>query len=195
MYNQVDVRLISLLAWIVCKLFFSKITQPFRQKSHECALKLTDLWNTSLQLFDLNYKFELVGASLLALAKSIYYYFWYEKGIEIGSQTSLKTSQRGGYNGTQTLASMVSKISRICLRFKETLGVRRTRKLGDLDLDTGTSFVPTGKLPGSSGENITREGRGVSPSEEQIADCISTVREESSISLLIEEHVFDIAEV
>ena len=47
----------------------------------------------------------------------------------------------------------------------------------------------------SSGENITREGRGISPSEEQIADCISTVREESSISLLIEEHVFDIAEV
>ena len=38
-----------------------------------CALKLTDLWNTSLKLFDLNYKFELVGASLLALAKSIYY--------------------------------------------------------------------------------------------------------------------------
>ena len=36
-------------------------------------LKLTDLWNTSL-LFDLNYKFELIGASLLALAKSIYYY-------------------------------------------------------------------------------------------------------------------------
>ena len=146
-------------------------------------------------MFDLNYKFELVGASILALAKSIDYYFWYEKGIEIGSQTSLKTSQRGGYNGTQTLASMVSKISRICLRFKETLGVRRTRKLGDLDLDTGTSFVPTGKLPGSSGENITREGRGVSPSKEQIADCISRVREESSISLLIEEHVFDIAEV
>ena len=43
----------------------------FPQKSHECALKLTDLWNTSL-LFDLNYKFELIGASLLALAKSIY---------------------------------------------------------------------------------------------------------------------------
>ena len=60
------VRLISLLAWTVCKLFYSKITQPFRQKSHECALKLTDLWNTSLQLFDLNYKFELVGALLLA---------------------------------------------------------------------------------------------------------------------------------
>ena len=37
-----------------------------------CALKLTELWNTSL-LFDLNYKFELIGASLLALAKSIYY--------------------------------------------------------------------------------------------------------------------------
>ena len=32
-----------------------------------------DLWNTSLQLFNLNYKFELVGASLLALAKSMYY--------------------------------------------------------------------------------------------------------------------------
>ena len=35
--------------------------------------KVNDLWNTNLQLFDLNYKFELVGASLLALAKSIYY--------------------------------------------------------------------------------------------------------------------------
>ena len=30
--------------------------------------------NTSLQLFDLNYTFELVGALLLALAKSIYYF-------------------------------------------------------------------------------------------------------------------------
>ena len=30
------------------------------------------MWNTSL-LFDLNHKFELIGASLLALAKSIYY--------------------------------------------------------------------------------------------------------------------------
>ena len=71
---QVDVRLISLLAWTVCKLFFFKFTQPFHQKSHECALKLTDFWNTSLQLFDLNYKFaESRGASLLALAKSIYY--------------------------------------------------------------------------------------------------------------------------
>ena len=71
---KVDVRLISLLAWTVCKLFFSKITYPFHQKSHQCALKLTDLWNTfiSLQLFDLNYKFKLVGASLLALAKYIY---------------------------------------------------------------------------------------------------------------------------
>ena len=36
-----------------------------------CALKLTELWNTSL-LFDLNYKY-VNGASLLALAKSIYY--------------------------------------------------------------------------------------------------------------------------
>ena len=69
---QLDIRLSSLLAWTFCKLFFSKITWPFPQKSHECALKLTDLWNTSL-LFDLNYKFELIGASLLALAKSIYY--------------------------------------------------------------------------------------------------------------------------
>ena len=39
--------------------------------SHECALKLTDLWKTTLLLY-LNYKFELIGASLLALAKSIY---------------------------------------------------------------------------------------------------------------------------
>ena len=32
------------------------ITWPFDEKSHKCALKLTELWNTSL-LFDLNYKF------------------------------------------------------------------------------------------------------------------------------------------
>ena len=39
-----------------------------------CSKKLTDLWNTIASLlFDLNYKFELIGASLLALAKSIYY--------------------------------------------------------------------------------------------------------------------------
>ena len=44
------------LSWAVCKLFFSKITKPFPQKSHESALKLTELWNTSL-VFDLNYKF------------------------------------------------------------------------------------------------------------------------------------------
>ena len=38
-----------------------------------CALKLTELWNTSL-LFDLNYNLNiLMEASLLALAKSIYY--------------------------------------------------------------------------------------------------------------------------
>ena len=36
--------------------FFSKITSPFPKKSHECPLKLTDLWITTLQ-FDLNYKF------------------------------------------------------------------------------------------------------------------------------------------
>ena len=45
----------------------------FPSKSHECALKLTDLWNTiASSLFDLNYNFELIGASLLALATSIY---------------------------------------------------------------------------------------------------------------------------
>ena len=33
-----------------------KITEPFPQKSHGCALKLTNLWNTSL-LFDLNNKY------------------------------------------------------------------------------------------------------------------------------------------
>ena len=72
-YNQLDLRLSSLLAWTVCKLFFSKITFP--QKSRECALKLTDLWNTIASLlFDLNHKFELIGALLLALAKSIYYF-------------------------------------------------------------------------------------------------------------------------
>ena len=75
-YNQLDLRLSSVLAWTVCKLFFSKITWPFPQKSHECALKLTDLWNTSL-LFDSNYKFELIGASLLPLAKSIYYLYFH----------------------------------------------------------------------------------------------------------------------
>ena len=51
---QLDVRFGSLSGPF--KLFLSKITWPFSQKSHECALKLTDLWNTSL-LFDLNYKF------------------------------------------------------------------------------------------------------------------------------------------
>ena len=45
-----------------CKMFHSKITYPFPQKSHECALKLTDLWITSL-LFDLKYNL-LMGASL-----------------------------------------------------------------------------------------------------------------------------------
>ena len=52
-----------------------------------CALKLTDLWNTSLKLFDLNYKFELVGASLLALAKSIYYDYTVQNFI-VGSSNS-----------------------------------------------------------------------------------------------------------
>ena len=57
---------------IRCKMIHSKITSPFPQKSHECALKLNDLWIKSL-LFDLNYKFIKIGASFLALAKSIYY--------------------------------------------------------------------------------------------------------------------------
>ena len=52
------------------EIIFSKITWPFPQKSHECAIKLTDLRNASL-LFDLNHTFDLIGASLLALAKSI----------------------------------------------------------------------------------------------------------------------------
>ena len=64
------------------QIIFSLKSLRLSLKSHECALKLTDLWNTSL-LFDLNYKFELIGASLLDLAKSIYYKlhkvvcFWY----------------------------------------------------------------------------------------------------------------------
>ena len=44
-------------------------------KSHMnvlCALKLTELWNTNL-LLDLKYKYILMTASLLGLAKSIYY--------------------------------------------------------------------------------------------------------------------------
>ena len=41
-------------------MFRSKITYPFPEKSHECALKLTDLWITSV-LFDLNYK--IINAS------------------------------------------------------------------------------------------------------------------------------------
>ena len=79
---------------------------------------------------------------------------------------------------------MVSKISIICQRFKETLAVRITRKLGDLDLDATTSFVTTSQLADSAEENITREGRGMGPSEKQIADFISAIREESSISLI-----------
>ena len=48
--------------------FHSKITLPFPQKSHECALKLTDLWIKSL-LFELNYKlnlYYLIGAIALS---------------------------------------------------------------------------------------------------------------------------------
>ena len=46
--------------WTVCRLVFSKITEPFLQKSHECALKSTDLWIISL-LVDSNYKF-IIGS-------------------------------------------------------------------------------------------------------------------------------------
>ena len=51
---QLDVRFGSLLGCL--QIIFCKITQPFPEKSLECALKLTELWNTSLS-FDLNYKF------------------------------------------------------------------------------------------------------------------------------------------
>ena len=44
--------------------FSLKLLSLSVKMSHECALKLTALWNISLQLFDLNYKFEVVGASL-----------------------------------------------------------------------------------------------------------------------------------
>ena len=45
-------------SWTVGKLLFlvSNHLTLIPQKSHECALKWTDLWNTSV-LFDLNYKF------------------------------------------------------------------------------------------------------------------------------------------
>ena len=54
--------------------YFSLKSLSLSLKSHMnvlCALKLTELWNSSL-FFDLNYK-HIMGASLLALAKSIYY--------------------------------------------------------------------------------------------------------------------------
>ena len=53
--------------------YFSLKPLSLSLKSHInvlCALKLTELWNTSL-LFDLNYKY-IKGASLLAVAKSEY---------------------------------------------------------------------------------------------------------------------------
>ena len=56
------------LSCAVCKLFSSKITLLFPQKSHERALKLTELWTTSL-LFDLNYKF-INGSNLQKLQNS-----------------------------------------------------------------------------------------------------------------------------
>ena len=53
--------------------YFSLKPLSLSLKSHInvlCALKLTELWNTSL-LFDLNYKY-IKGVSLLAVAKSVY---------------------------------------------------------------------------------------------------------------------------
>ena len=54
-----------------CKMFHSKITQSFPQKS-ECALKLTDLWITSL--FVLNYSRALPCEACLrsTMGKKIY---------------------------------------------------------------------------------------------------------------------------
>ena len=56
--------------------YFSLKSRILSLKSHMnvlCALKLTEFWNTSL-LFDLNHNLNiLMRASLLALAKSIYY--------------------------------------------------------------------------------------------------------------------------
>ena len=54
------------------------------------GLKLNDLWIERL-LFDLNYKFIKIGASLLALAKSIYY--WVDLGTE-GESHSATTAKR-----------------------------------------------------------------------------------------------------
>ena len=51
-FLSVQIRMSTRCKWM----FHSKITKPFPQKSHECALKLTDLWITSI-LFHLNDKF------------------------------------------------------------------------------------------------------------------------------------------
>ena len=42
-YTRSDIRLSTR-----CKMFHSRITSPLPQKPHECDLKLTDLWITSL---------------------------------------------------------------------------------------------------------------------------------------------------
>ena len=60
-----------------------------------CALKLSELWNTSL-LFDLNYKY-INGASLLALAKSIYYLPSSEKRGCFGGKKRLIFDQLVGF--------------------------------------------------------------------------------------------------
>ena len=53
---QLDVRFGSLLDCLQIIFSLKSLSLPMPQKSHECALKLTDLWNPSL-LFDLNYKY------------------------------------------------------------------------------------------------------------------------------------------
>ena len=43
--------------------FSLKLLSLFLKESHECAPKLTELWNTSV-LFDLNYNYLLINGSL-----------------------------------------------------------------------------------------------------------------------------------
>ena len=50
---QLEVRFCSVLGCL--QIIFLQNLLAFPQKSHECALQLTELWDASL-LFDLNYK-------------------------------------------------------------------------------------------------------------------------------------------
>ena len=49
---HIDVKFVSLLD---CQIIFLENHLAFASKSHECVLKLTDLWITGL-LFDLTYE-------------------------------------------------------------------------------------------------------------------------------------------